>query len=135
MRLYDFHFRPNERFLYEYDFGDLWQHGIRVERRLALDETCTYPACIGSQRAVPPEDCGGPWAFMALQDEHAPGYFLDRYADLLDTIRTGDLDDARDQLVELEALQAWLALGHFDRRRVNRRLTLYALGDEAWRWE
>ena len=92
MRLYDFHFRPNERFLYQYDFGDLWQHGIRVERRLALDETRTYPACIGSQRAVPPEDCGGPWAFMALQDEHAPAYFLDGCADLLDTIRTGDLE-------------------------------------------
>jgi hypothetical protein len=29
--LSQFHFRVNERFLYEYDFGDLWQHQIRFE--------------------------------------------------------------------------------------------------------
>jgi hypothetical protein len=28
---------------------------------------------------------------MALQDEYSPGYFLDRYADLLESIQTGDL--------------------------------------------
>jgi hypothetical protein len=135
VRLDDFHFRPNERFLYEYDLGDLWQHVVRVERRLPWGRTPTYPVCIGGQRAAPPEDCGGPWAFMALQDEYSPGYFLDRYAELLESIQTGDLDEARDQLAELEPLQAWLELEHFDRQQVNRRLKLYALGDEAWRWE
>jgi hypothetical protein len=135
VRLGDFHFRPNERFLYEYDFGDLWQHVVRVERRLPWDDKRTYPVCIGGQRRAPPEDCGGPWAFMALQDEYSPGYFLDRYADLLESVRAGDLDEARDQLAELEPLREWLELEHFARRQVNRRLKLYALGDEAWRWE
>jgi len=41
---------------------------------------------------------------MALQDEYSPGYFLDRYADLLKSIQIGDLDEARDQLAELEPL-------------------------------
>jgi hypothetical protein len=68
VRLCDFHFRHHERFLYEYDFGDLWPHVIRVEQRPSLDETHTYPVCIGGKPAAPPEDCGGPWAFMALQD-------------------------------------------------------------------
>lgn len=54
VRLCDFHFRHHERFLCEYDFGDLWQHVIRVERRLSLDETHTYPVCIGGKRAAPP---------------------------------------------------------------------------------
>ena len=27
----DLHFGVNERFLYEYDFGDLWQHQVRIE--------------------------------------------------------------------------------------------------------
>jgi hypothetical protein len=72
---------------------------------------------------------------MALQDEHSPGYFLDRYADLLESIRAGDLDEARDQLAELVPLQVWLTLEHVDRRQVNRRLQGYAVGDEGWRWE
>ena len=29
--LSQFRFRVNERFLYEYDFGDLWQHQIRTQ--------------------------------------------------------------------------------------------------------
>jgi hypothetical protein len=121
-RLSDFHFRPNERFLYADDLGDLWQHVAWVERRLPSDRKRIYPVWIGGQRAAPPEDCGGPWTFMALQDEYSPGYFLDRYAGVLESIRAGDLEEARDQLAELEPLQPCLALEHFDRRQVNRRL-------------
>jgi hypothetical protein len=68
VHLADFPFRHNERFFYEYDFRNLWQHVIRVERRLAWDDMRLYPVCLGRQRATPPEDWGGPWAFMALQD-------------------------------------------------------------------
>ena len=32
LRLIDFHFRVNERFLYEYDFTDAWEHQVRIER-------------------------------------------------------------------------------------------------------
>ena len=60
VRLADFHFRHAECFLYEYDFGDLWQHVVRVERRLPRDRKRTYPVCIDGKRAAPPEDCGGP---------------------------------------------------------------------------
>jgi hypothetical protein len=68
VHLADFPFRHNERFFYEYDFRNLWQHVIRVEHRLAWDDMRLYPVCLGRQRATPPEDWGGPWAFMALQD-------------------------------------------------------------------
>src|SRR3954451_17217232 len=34
IRLANLHFWPGERFLYEYDFGDDWQHDIRLERIL-----------------------------------------------------------------------------------------------------
>lgn len=37
VRLSDFQFRLNERFLYEYDFGDRWEHEVRVEQRLPLE--------------------------------------------------------------------------------------------------
>lgn len=33
VRLANFRFRLRERFLYEYHFGDLWQHAIRVEKK------------------------------------------------------------------------------------------------------
>ena len=36
IKLGQLHFRINERFLYEYDFGDLWQHQVRIEKRLEI---------------------------------------------------------------------------------------------------
>jgi hypothetical protein len=58
VRLADFGFRLRERFFYEYDFYDLWQHDIRIEQILELDTKRTYPVCIAGRRASPPEDCG-----------------------------------------------------------------------------
>src|SRR5271166_5648790 len=37
IKLGDLHFRINKRFLYEYDFGDLWQHQVRIEKRLEIE--------------------------------------------------------------------------------------------------
>jgi hypothetical protein len=37
IKLADLDFRINERFLYEYDFGDLWQHQMRIEKRLEVE--------------------------------------------------------------------------------------------------
>jgi hypothetical protein len=52
---------PSEgsRFLYLYDFGDDWEHDIRVEKILVRPERHVYPACVEGRRACPPEDCGG----------------------------------------------------------------------------
>jgi hypothetical protein len=45
IKLGDLHFRINERFLYEYDFGDLWQQQVRIEKRLAfLDRRASAPS-------------------------------------------------------------------------------------------
>jgi hypothetical protein len=43
---------------YQYDFGDGWDHDIRVGQRLASIGLGT-PHCIDGARACPPEDCGG----------------------------------------------------------------------------
>jgi hypothetical protein len=61
--LADLRFRINERFLHEYDLGDLWQHQVRIEKRLEIETSRFYPVC-GGQWAGPPEDCGGPQAFL-----------------------------------------------------------------------
>jgi Plasmid pRiA4b ORF-3-like protein len=68
--LSQFHFRVNERFLYEYDFGDLWQHQIRFEGIEPVREKKLYPVCVGGACASPPEDCGGPEAYMEKMDDH-----------------------------------------------------------------
>ena len=64
IKLGDLHFRINECFLYEYDFGDLWQHQVRIEKRLEIEASRFYPVCVGGQWAGPPEDCGEPQAFL-----------------------------------------------------------------------
>jgi len=46
IKLGDLHFRINERFLYEYDFGDLWQHQVRIEKRLGVETSRSYPVCV-----------------------------------------------------------------------------------------
>jgi hypothetical protein len=43
VRLDSFQLRLNERFLYEYDLRDSWQHQVRVERRSAAEPRRTYP--------------------------------------------------------------------------------------------
>jgi len=54
------------RFVYEYDFGDNWQHQIVVERILPPEEGKSYPVCLAGERAAPPEDCGGIWGYYEL---------------------------------------------------------------------
>ena len=70
--LRDFKFTTNERFLYEYSFYEYWKHEIRVEKLLPINPKTIYPCCIGGKRAPPPECCGGPNAFMELQDHYSP---------------------------------------------------------------
>ncbi|MFQ5973697.1 MAG: plasmid pRiA4b ORF-3 family protein [Alphaproteobacteria bacterium] len=70
-RLTDVIRRGAKRFVYEYDFGDGWEHEIIVEEILAPETGTAYPRCLVGRRACPPEDCGGPWG----------------YAELLETIR------------------------------------------------
>jgi Plasmid pRiA4b ORF-3-like protein len=52
-------------FTYEYDFGDSWQHSIKVVQ-VAAPATTSYPRCVAGERACPPEDCGGAWAYAEL---------------------------------------------------------------------
>ncbi len=47
-------------FQYVYDFGDGWEHSIKVEKILPPDPDLKAPLCIGGANACPPEDCGGP---------------------------------------------------------------------------
>jgi hypothetical protein len=66
----------NFRFLYEYDFGDGWEHVLLVEKILPPKPGQQYPVCIKGRRACPPEDVGGIWGYYgfleAIQDPDHP---------------------------------------------------------------
>src|SRR5450755_1569773 len=63
--------RRLERFLYEYDFGDSWIHDLRLEATLPIKPRKIYPICVAEKCSAPPEDCGGPCAFMANRQYYA----------------------------------------------------------------
>jgi hypothetical protein len=50
---------PKARFVYEYDFGDGWEHQVVVEKVLPVDPAVRYPICITGKRASPLEEVGG----------------------------------------------------------------------------
>lgn len=90
------------KLLYEYDFGDGWQHDIVVEAILQPAEGVRYPVCVAGKRACPPEDCGGPYGYVelleALGDPEHP-----EHEDKLDWIGEGFDPEAFD-LEEINAL-------------------------------
>lgn len=46
--------------LYEYDFGDNWQHWITFDSELTEHPGDSYPQIVDGRRRAPPEDVGGP---------------------------------------------------------------------------
>jgi hypothetical protein len=56
-RLCDLLHAPDDFLIYEYDFGDSWQHEILVEKILP-GATTKVVSCIAGARAGPPDDCG-----------------------------------------------------------------------------
>lgn len=48
-----------KKFIYDYDFGDSWEHEVKVEKVLPADHNFKHPVCVGGENACPPEDCGG----------------------------------------------------------------------------
>lgn len=61
---------------YVYDFGDNWQHRIKVERTLPPAPAGTLPRCVAGANATPPDDCGGIYGYYdfvaALSDPNHP---------------------------------------------------------------
>jgi hypothetical protein len=82
--------KVGDTFGYEYDFGDSWDHVIKVEAFTAREPRVRYPRVVAGARACPPEDVGGVWG----------------YADLLAILADPDDPERADRI-------AWLG-GEFD---------------------
>ncbi len=48
---------------YLYDFGDGWEHTVKVERLIDPEPGALYPRLIEASGRCPPEDIGGPWGY------------------------------------------------------------------------
>jgi len=53
---------------YIYDFGDGWEHTIKIEQLTDSELGELYPRLIAATGRCPPEDCGGPWGYAEFLD-------------------------------------------------------------------
>ncbi|MEK7101538.1 MAG: plasmid pRiA4b ORF-3 family protein [Patescibacteria group bacterium] len=53
--------------VYEYDFGDSWDHTVLFEKKVPCESGVTYPRCTAGKNACPPDDCGGVGGYDDLQ--------------------------------------------------------------------
>ena len=51
--------RPKARMVYEYDFGDGWEHDVVLESVTTASRGVRYPLVLAGKRRCPPEDVGG----------------------------------------------------------------------------
>ncbi|MCV7150605.1 plasmid pRiA4b ORF-3 family protein [Mycobacterium pyrenivorans] len=76
-----------DKLFYAYDFGDDWQHVIRLESVLAREAPAPRAVCTGGRQSAPAEDCGGIGGFgllVAANDPEHPDHVEARahYAEL-----------------------------------------------------
>jgi hypothetical protein len=85
-------------FKYIYDFGDHWEHRIKVEKTLPGDPELSHRAlCLGGANAAPPEDVGGAPGYadfvFAIADPNHPErqQMLEWYGDSFDPTHFDDI--------------------------------------------
>lgn len=139
VHLKDLKLRLKERFLYQYDFGDNWRVQIRLEQKRPFNPKTTYPVCTGGANLVPPEDCGGPAAFVQIETElklalwEKERRFLELMSQILPSVMAGEGRKlVEPHRAELEELLHQLKAARFDRQALNLRLQQYLTGDPAW---
>jgi hypothetical protein len=96
--------------VYNYDFGDGWEHGITVEKVLAPEPGRVYPVCVDGKRHCPPEDCGGVYGFYDLLETIGDPKH-EQYAETIDWLG----DDFDPEAFSLDEVNGRLAYLH--RRR------------------
>lgn len=96
--------KAKSKLIYEYDFGDGWEHTIEVQKILEPESGVEYPVCLGGKKACPPEDCGGIWGYYELLDAIADPKH-DRHDELREWLG-GEFDPDAFDLEEVNAVLA-----------------------------
>ena len=60
--------REEQRFVYDYDFGDGWEHDVVIEELTWSYFGLKFGVCIDGQDACPPEDVGGAGGYEEFLD-------------------------------------------------------------------
>jgi hypothetical protein len=70
--------RRKDWFVYEYDFGDGWEHEVLLEEVVPRSSSARYPRVLTGRGACPPEDVGGLPGYYhfleAIKDPKHPEY-------------------------------------------------------------
>jgi len=98
--------KAKSKLIYEYDFGDGWEHTVEVQKITEPKEGVDYPVCLAGKKACPPEDCGGVWGYYEmLEAVEDPDH--ERHEELLEWLG-GDFDPEHFDLEEVNAsLAQW----------------------------
>lgn len=96
---------------YVYDFGDQWEHTIKIERIAPAVPGASYPCLLEAIGRCPPEDVGGP-----------PGY---------EELLAAKADPTHERRAELDE---WMDLDAFDPNLVDIRVLDRALLNLALQW-
>lgn len=100
--------KEGQKIRYEYDFGDSWLHTILLEKIVKKENGVVYPRCIKGKRACPPEDCGGIWGYMELEQimKKKKGA---KYEEMLEWLE-GELEPEK---FDIHQINEQLNTGHF----------------------
>lgn len=83
---------PGAHLLYTYDFGDDWDHEIKLEKIIEPGTPAAsrpVPQCLAGKGECPPEDCGGAYGYAELKAALADPSHED-HDDLLDWLGLDD---------------------------------------------
>jgi len=101
--------KEKDSIVYEYDFGDGWEHDIILEKIETNEMNTNIPICLTGKNNCPPEDCGGIWGYYELLEilKH-PDH--EEYAEYIEWL--GDEFDPK----------------YFDKNEINERLKMKNFG-------
>lgn len=103
IKLSDLLSKEKDKIIYEYDFGDGWEHDIVLEKIETNVKDKYIPTCLAGKNNCPPEDCGGIWGYL----------------DMLEILKHPDHEEYEDYI---EWLDEEFDPKHFDKAEINKML-------------